>query len=1099
MKKIFKCINCGFEKENEESCNCPKCGYIMFASPYEKNEILKDEIRKFYKECRFNELEVQDLFFKNLYEDQNRFPSYYEISKFVCNSNTAEAFFFRLEKSIENIKKYINADFYNNYDCNQENLIERISKIDEILFKGLKIVNINEEIKKIEIPNIKLEYSETRNSSLIEIANELCEKLNYFSKKINRFVKLNNIYGNGFKKIYRDFTFNKKDKDEDIIRKALNEVDTKINKEFVLDIDSDGEKELHEMTKSIWKGIWVLMELPILNREFKYIFSDGTFCVNDEINNKLNEYVNNRFINIDSIINSEDFLKEKNVIELFKIYNKLIAIDEYRILRLKNKKLNFSLNEDSIITGEEKLNKLIGLSSIKDSILKIKAYVNANKKSNDLNLHMCFYGNPGTGKTEVARIMAQILYENKILPKNHLVETDRSGLVGEYVGETPQKTMNVINSAMGGVLFIDEAYSLVQGNGFDYGHEAISTLIKAMEDKRGKFCVILAGYKNELEQMIATNPGFSSRIQFKLDFPNYSRDELRSITNLMLNKKGYTITEESLNRILDITDVKRKETNFANAREIRNILDQVIMCQNVRTMSADDKEIDIADVNKYIADVNLLLPINKDNNHIKTAEEELNDLIGLDSIKKTIKKINAYVKNNANSPDFNMHMCFYGNPGTGKTEVARIVSRLLYDAGILKEAKLVETDSFGLIGRYEGETPQKTKDKINEAMNGVLFIDEAYSLSMNNQTGPNYGDEAIAVLLKEMEDKRGRFCTILAGYKNEMKQMVSCNPGFQSRIQFTLDFPDYTREELSDIARLMLKKKEYAIEENALASILDITDYERNKPNYSNARSLRNILDQVILNQNLRIESENIKNRLIQFIDVKEYIEDNGLETVLNKDKENSISFDATKLKDLYFEFNRDISNEYIEESVISISDENSEGTGFIISDDGLCLTCAHCIADDITTQKARVSMLLASGKMINTYTDFKPVRIDQDNDIALIKLNNDIEYSFLPLSSSNYKYEPLNEFITAGYPFGGERYSAISFTEGRIASVNIVEGRKTIFADMFGKPGSSGSPIMDKISKRVIGIYWGGISSPDRRGMIQCFTPIEIIWNLLK
>ncbi|MCF0113767.1 MAG: AAA family ATPase, partial [Erysipelotrichaceae bacterium] len=529
---------------------------------------------------------------------------------------------------------------------------------------------------------------------------------------------------------------------------------------------------------------------------------------------------------------------------------------------------------------EKELAKLIGLSSVKSSITKIKAYFLANKDSDNLNIHMCFYGNPGTGKTEVARIIAGILYENKILPTDKVVEVDRGGLIGQYVGETPQKTMKVIQSAMGGVLFIDEAYSLVSG-GFDYGNEAVATLIKAMEDYRGKFCVILAGYKNKMLNMIATNPGFKSRIQFELDFPNYSRDELRQITNLMLNKRKYSISDEAMSKMLDVTDVKRKEENFANAREVRNILDQVIMCQNMRAMGTDDKSLQIIDVNQYIKDSKISVPTQSEGatNRILTADEELDQLVGLGSVKRTIKKIRAFAKKNKVDSNFNLHMCFYGNPGTGKTEVARILSRLLYDAGVLSEAKLVETDSTGLLGKYVGETAPKTKDKINDAMGGVLFIDEAYALMGSKASGgssTNYGEEAIAVLLKEMEDNRGKFCVILAGYKQEMNKLISVNPGFQSRIQFTLDFPDYTREELGEIALRFLKKKGYTINDEALDRVLDITDFYRDKPNFANARTVRNILDQVIMNQNLRTE-DITDDYSIVVDDVEDYILDENL------------------------------------------------------------------------------------------------------------------------------------------------------------------------------------------------------------------------------
>ena len=235
---------------------------------------------------------------------------------------------------------------------------------------------------------------------------------------------------------------------------------------------------------------------------------------------------------------------------------------------------------------------------------------------------------------------------------------------------------------------------------------------------------------------------------------------------------------------------------------------------------------------------------------------------------------------------FNLHMCFYGNPGTGKTEVARILSRILYDAGVLGEAKLVETDGRGLIGKYVGETGPKTQAKVNEAMNGILFIDEAYSLAgLNDASGgaTSYGSEAIAVLLKEMEDHRGQFCVILAGYRDEMKNMLSSNPGFESRIQFTLDFPDYTREELGLIAKLFVAKKKYEIEDSALNRLLDVTEYFRSLPNFANARTVRNILDQVLLNQNLRTE-DNENDHLIIVDDIEDYLADEGIDlTITNK------------------------------------------------------------------------------------------------------------------------------------------------------------------------------------------------------------------------
>jgi SpoVK/Ycf46/Vps4 family AAA+-type ATPase len=276
-----------------------------------------------------------------------------------------------------------------------------------------------------------------------------------------------------------------------------------------------------------------------------------------------------------------------------------------------------------------------------------------------------------------------------------------------------------------------------------------------------------------------------------------------------------------------------------------------------------------------------------------TGEEELDQLIGLDSIKRMVKKIKAYAKRNKGEADFNLHMCFYGNPGTGKTEVARIISRILYDAGVLEEAKLIETDAHGLLGRYVGETGPKTEAKINDAMGGVLFIDEAYGLLGTNSIGggvTNYGEEAISVLLKEMEDRRGQFCVILAGYKDEMRNLLNANPGFASRIQFTLDFPNYTREELGKIARVFLEKKKYSIEADAMERLLDAVEHFRNQDNFANARTTRNILDQVLMNQNLRTEDVDFDNTVV-LSDVEDYLLDEGINLNSAPKKKGTIGF----------------------------------------------------------------------------------------------------------------------------------------------------------------------------------------------------------------
>ena len=892
----YKCISCGEIKESENPCSCPMCGYKMFEMPYERKNVLASEIDNFISRLEVTTVVREDLIFEGKEKDDARFPDYDKILKYVTSQARTEGFLTNLLETAEQLKLHFTSQFSKTYPISFENLNGIIKEYDEVLIAAAEILSPG---VKIELSNLvweeaSLMYSENQNKYLWFSANELIDLIEKLAKKIVKFIKVNNLYGNNHKyhpkKRGDQYTENTEFKDE--LEDAISKAEGILAKKYVLDIADDGSDELKEMLTCLWNSIELIMCAPLFIKNYDYLQESGGVSEKEFLEG-LSAKLLKRYAEFNASVQKESLFFAKTEDELFELYKQLIALDKFGFLVPAGTTL-INIGE-----SEKKLGELIGLSGIKESIRKIKAYALNNKDSEDLNIHMCFLGNPGSGKTEVARYIAGILYENKILPTNKVIEVDRSGLVSQYFGATAEKTSRVISRAMGGVLFIDEAYAL--GNnadvGTDYGKEAIDTLVKAMEDYRGKFCVILAGYKNEMLQMLSTNPGFKSRIQFMLDFPNYSRDELKSITELMLKNRHYTIGDTALSRILDITDIKRKDPNFANAREIRNILDQVIMCQNLRRAGSDDTELGIVDVNKYIQDAKINLPTSGTGtaNKILTGEEELDQLIGLAAIKRMIKKIKAYAKRNQGQEGFNLHMCFYGNPGTGKTEVARILSRILYDAGVLPEAKLVETDSHGLLGKFVGETAPKTQAKINDAMNGVLFIDEAYGLvSTNTASGgvTSYGEEAIAVLLKEMEDRRGQFCVILAGYKDEMKTMLSANPGLESRIQFTLDFPDYTREELGEIAVAFLKKKKYEIDDPALNRLLDVTEYYRNRPNFANARTVRNILDQVIMNQNLRTEDTDGDN-LIVVDDVEDYLMDEGIDLTKAGNGQRRIGFMA--------------------------------------------------------------------------------------------------------------------------------------------------------------------------------------------------------------
>lgn len=239
----------------------------------------------------------------------------------------------------------------------------------------------------------------------------------------------------------------------------------------------------------------------------------------------------------------------------------------------------------------EDLQSLIGLSEVKEDVSALANFVKIQQerekkglKAVGLSYHCVFTGNPGTGKTTVARILAAIYRDLGILKKGHLVETDRSGLVAEYVGQTAVKTNKIIDSALDGVLFIDEAYSLVQGGGNDYGQEAISTLLKRMEDDRNRLIVVLAGYSEDMKRFIDSNPGLQSRFNRYIHFADYSAEELKQIFLLNVDKNQYLLEpegEELLSKILNFA-VEHKDKNFGNGRYVRNLFEKTIQNQAIR-------------------------------------------------------------------------------------------------------------------------------------------------------------------------------------------------------------------------------------------------------------------------------------------------------------------------------------------------------------------------------------------------------------------------------------------------------------------------------------------------------------------------------------
>ncbi|GGA24818.1 AAA family ATPase [Paenibacillus physcomitrellae] len=242
----------------------------------------------------------------------------------------------------------------------------------------------------------------------------------------------------------------------------------------------------------------------------------------------------------------------------------------------------------------KELEQLVGLDNIKTLVYEIFALLQVARLRTDVGLlseaqvfHMVFRGNPGTGKTTVARIIAKLFQKMGVLSKGHLIEAERADLVGEYIGHTAQKTRDLVKKAMGGILFIDEAYSLARGGEKDFGKEAIDTLVKAMEDHKNQFVLILAGYSDEMEFFLDTNPGLPSRFPIQIDFPDYSIDQLIQISEMMAKERDYILMPQAILKLKQHLLAEKMESPhaFSNARYVRNVIERSIRQQAVRLLN----------------------------------------------------------------------------------------------------------------------------------------------------------------------------------------------------------------------------------------------------------------------------------------------------------------------------------------------------------------------------------------------------------------------------------------------------------------------------------------------------------------------------------
>lgn len=517
------------------------------------------------------------------------------------------------------------------------------------------------------------------------------------------------------------------------------------------------------------------------------------------------------------------------------------------------------------------LDDLIGLASVKRDVEELASFqrIQAERKAaglpvSSVNRHLVFSGNPGTGKTTVARLIGKIYHSIGLLPTDKVLEVTRSDLVGTYLGETAPKVTAAVHSALGGVLFIDEAYSLSPrtdgGSGDLYGSEAIDTLNKLMEDYRDDVVVIVAGYTDRMHEFLDSNPGLASRFTRTLVFDDYTPSELAAIYEGICLEAGYTMTSEALTALRRYLSTMKRPESFGNGRYVRSLFEDTLVRQSVRLASQADRGLE--DLSTILPD-DLPLDVGRvaeSSDDLADALAELDALIGLASLKSQVRELVDTLKiqrlrKDAGLPSVNwtQHLVFSGSPGTGKTTVARILARIYGALGFVSRGHIVECARADLVAGYVGQTAIKTTRKVKSALGGVLFIDEAYTLTKDSGGSSPVGSEAIDTLLKLMEDYRDDLVVIAAGYPDEMVGFINANPGLASRFTEVLTFPDYEDSELTEIFYGMASSAHIVMSPDADRLVGSACSMLRQRSDFANARSVRTLFQQVLSAQAVRL------------------------------------------------------------------------------------------------------------------------------------------------------------------------------------------------------------------------------------------------------
>lgn len=515
--------------------------------------------------------------------------------------------------------------------------------------------------------------------------------------------------------------------------------------------------------------------------------------------------------------------------------------------------------------AQRDLDAMIGLTEVKEQIERMKNRISFYGSSNIGNSgnHMVFFGGAGVGKSVTARIVTRILYDLGYIKENKCVEIDGDYLKSSYVGATGERTSAIVDYALGGVLFIDEAYLLYDKNASSA--EATGVLLKAMEDHREDFVVILAGYEEQMTKLLASNEGFSSRIKYKVYFPDYTAEEMYQIFSLFLsrydNNKVYFVDEKAKQLLLKLFELEKTSKSFGNGRTARNAVDAVMDNYADRMVKEGSKSntITYEDVYKYYeqrakelqhdirnaAAVNQLdesiIRLSELKPHIKQGsdhpEKDELELVGLDSMLEEIKLLGKEKEfYGADRPFTSNNFLLVGEPGCGKSSLVNILTGYLYKFNYIKENRYLDISSDILKGSYVGHTTRRAEAIINYARGGVLYI---RNLSLVANSDDSFAQEAMSNIFTALTSNTD-VIIVVSDTLNNIRQLLQRNPSFESVFQYKFIFPEYTTDDLLNIINKKAVSEGFRLDPNLLLEL----NNKLNKNNYT-VREVNNLYEKI--------------------------------------------------------------------------------------------------------------------------------------------------------------------------------------------------------------------------------------------------------------